>query len=194
MTSKTNTTTPSTTIINNELPKYPARFLTKLRQTPSGCWEYTGACLKDKDGNDTYGMFWDGKKQISAHRYAYLAFVSDDISEDQVIHHRCNNKKCANWESHLAVATWKENTQAAKRDGLLAVPHRTLRKSTPQEIAEIRRLAAAGVSNYKIAKQFDRSQPFIASVVNNRIHNPAKPPAKRGPKPAGTTTKMQEVA
>ena len=195
-----NTTTPTASTSNNELPKISVRFLSKLKEnTDTGCWEYTGACLKDKNGNAKYGIFWDGNTSRLAHRYAYLTFLSDNIGDNDVIHHTCNNPKCCNWEKHLAVATHKENTAAAKKDGLLAVKRRPYRKATQQEIDGIRQKHAAGVSMYKLAQEYGRSQPYIAAIVAERIHPVDKPTKakkiiRRRPVPVEAPAVMKEAA
>jgi len=193
------TSTPNNTENFPPLPRIAERFLTKLEEDSNGCWNYTGACLKDKNGDAKYGIFWNGKTSQLAHRYAFLTFISDEIGDTDVIHHKCNNPKCCNFLSHLAVASHKQNSAAARQDGLLNVPRKPYRKATQTEIDEIRKKHAQGTSKYALAIAYGRSQPYIAAVVSGKLHpidRPIKPKRiiQRRPTPASAAVAMQEVA
>ena len=101
-------------------------------------------------------------------------------------------------EGHLAVATHKENSAAAKKDGLLAVKRREYRKITEEELIDIRARAAAGETPYSIAKRYDRAQQHITKIVSGQIHSvdkPIKPKiTRRGPVPVSVPDAMKEAA
>lgn len=67
-----------------------------------GCWRWRGGL--DQDG---YGNFHDGKKYISAHKYAYQQIVGS-IPEGLVIDHLCRVRHCVN-PFHMEVVTNHEN-------------------------------------------------------------------------------------
>lgn len=90
------------------------RFWSKVEVGhPLGCWLWVAA-----DNGVGYGAFWDGNRQVSAHRWAYEALVGP-IPEGLVLDHLCRTRHCVN-PDHLEPVTPRENvmrgnTLAAKR-------------------------------------------------------------------------------
>jgi len=78
------------------------RFLSKIRVSASGCWEYLE--YKNKDG---YGQFYHNKKQVLSHRFIY-EYCFGDLNPDLTINHKCRNRACSN-PIHLEQITIKEN-------------------------------------------------------------------------------------
>ncbi len=78
------------------------RFWAKVRKAAT-CWLWIGA----KGGNGTYGYFWDGKRNVYAHRYAYSRYVGP-IPPGLTIDHLCRNPLCVR-PSHLEAVTLAEN-------------------------------------------------------------------------------------
>lgn len=80
-----------------------ARFETKMTKgKDTECWDWTS--YKYWNG---YGMFWDGKKQVRAHRWSHEHFVGP-IPDGLVIDHLCRNRLCVN-PKHLEPVTQREN-------------------------------------------------------------------------------------
>lgn len=79
-----------------------------------GCWLW----IKAK----TYANFWDGTKQVPAHRFAY-EYLFGPIPDGLEIDHLCRNPPCVN-PGHLEPVTRKENV------GRGAVVRRELRTTT----------------------------------------------------------------
>ena len=72
------------------------------------CWTWQGS------GTGTgYGMFWDGKRRVLAHRWSYEYFVGE-IPEGLTIDHLCRQRSCVR-PSHLEPVTLKENIGRAWR-------------------------------------------------------------------------------
>lgn len=82
-------------------------FLTKIEKTSNGCWEWQGSRNKVIG----YGNTHYKRKSISAHRLSYMLFYGE-IPNGLVIHHRCENKICANPE-HLEAVTQADNLKFA---------------------------------------------------------------------------------
>jgi hypothetical protein len=76
-----------------------------MRDMDSGCWLW-GPFVHPKTG---YGMFSLDRKQIGAHRAAYILFV-EDIPDGLQIDHLCRVRHCVN-PAHLEVVTARENTR-----------------------------------------------------------------------------------
>ena len=80
----------------------PLRFWPKVDKS-EGCWNWTAA------GNGTgYGVFWDGKKNVLAHRFSYEMHAESEIPEGLVIDHLCRNRSCIR-PDHLEVVTQRVN-------------------------------------------------------------------------------------
>ena len=80
-----------------------ARFFEKFIPEPnSGCWLWLEG-LNDSG----YAKFWDGSKQVRAHRYAYEHFIGP-IPNGLTLDHLCRVRCCVN-PAHLEPVTVTEN-------------------------------------------------------------------------------------
>ena len=80
------------------------RFWPRVRKLDDGCWEWTGARLRFG-----YGVFWDGKRNVKAHRWSYEYHVGP-IPDGLVIDHLCCNPSCVN-PAHMEPVTVSENNR-----------------------------------------------------------------------------------
>lgn len=79
------------------------RFWAKVqRRGYAECWPWSAG--RDRDG---YGIFWNGRRGVRAHRYAYECEVGP-IPEGLVIDHLCDNPPCCN-PRHMSPTTNRAN-------------------------------------------------------------------------------------
>ena len=90
------------TVTNQELERFENLY---LPEPNTGCWLWLGYTSKTSNG---YGRFYWRRKQVRAHRFAYLAFIGE-ISPGLVVDHVCRNRICVN-PDHLRLVTPRQNT------------------------------------------------------------------------------------
>lgn len=72
------------------------------------CWQWTGKLtVRTVRGSGGYGAFWNGERELRAHRFVYELLV-EPIPAELVIDHLCRNRGCVN-PDHLEVVTNGEN-------------------------------------------------------------------------------------
>lgn len=99
-------------IDNDPIVRFERRYDVDLE---TGCWifsaRYFGKLVDNpKSTTSQYGTFWDGTRNVLAHRYSYELHVGP-IPEglDWTIDHLCETKKCVNPE-HLELVSRSENS------------------------------------------------------------------------------------
>jgi hypothetical protein len=80
------------------------RFTAKYQVNEDGCWIWTAGI-----NSEGYGSFWDGKRNVRAHRFSYELAV-EPIPEGMQIDHLCRVRNCVNPE-HLEPVTNHENAR-----------------------------------------------------------------------------------
>lgn len=80
-----------------------AKFWARVdRGSEIDCWPWLAGTR-----STGYGSFYDGSRNVSAHRWAYELLVGP-IPEGMVLDHRCRNRLCVN-PAHLDPTTNREN-------------------------------------------------------------------------------------
>lgn len=118
------------------------RFWAKVDQTttPDGCWTWTASFFKCGYGKIAYKGVVN-----NAHRVIWILLNGDP--GDLVVMHTCDNYACVR-PSHLRLGTQKENLHDMNRKG-----RNGCAIFTPDQVREVRMLAASGLSNKEIAKR-----------------------------------------
>jgi hypothetical protein len=94
------------------------RFWSKVDKDgpiPNACPEL-GPCwlwAKSKLNGGGYGSFWDGKRVVPAHRFAFVTY-NGPIDDDMDVDHICHNRQCVR-PTHLRPATLSENQRNSCR-------------------------------------------------------------------------------
>jgi hypothetical protein len=134
-------------------------FNSKLTQKNSNnCILWTGR--KDRVG---YGVLWDGKKNIKAHRFSW-ELVNGEIPKGVYCLHKCDIRNCVNVD-HLFLGTQQDNIEdmiAKKRNVLGWI------KLRPHEVVEIKRLIRQNFHDVDIAKKFNVHRDTIRSIRNGK--------------------------
>jgi len=103
-----------------------ARFMTKFRRSPSGCWLWTRHLLPIG-----YAQFFHAGKVDYAHRFSFLHFKGA-IPDGCEIDHTCRVRHCVN-PDHLRAVTHRENqilaAKARKHLFKTPAPHIATRQS-----------------------------------------------------------------
>src|SRR3990167_3704102 len=82
-------------------------FLSRVKKEKTGCWIWLGT------KSHKYGAIVKNKKQIGAHRQAYI-FFRGPIPEGMYICHHCDNPACVN-PDHLFLGTHTDNMRDCVR-------------------------------------------------------------------------------
>lgn len=100
--------------------KRDAAWWSNVNETP-GCWEWAG-----KPSADGYGSFWNGKREVPAHRYGY-EMLRGTVPAEYDMDHICRNTMCVK-PTHLEPVLPIENVRRANthcRNGHLLTPENT---------------------------------------------------------------------
>lgn len=125
------------------------------------------ACGSDRKG---YGVVWlNHQQRMGAHRWVWEQ-AHGPIPDGVWVLHHCDNPRCINIE-HLWLGTARDNARdmVAKGRGVNNAGERHgLSTLTPEAVREIRRRAADGESQKRIATDFGITQPTVSKLLNRR--------------------------
>lgn len=77
------------------------------------CWNWTGATRGNP--KNEYGVVWNGKKNIAAHRFSY-ELVNGPIPKGMFACHKCDNTFCVN-PKHIFIGTHTDNMRDKIKKG-----------------------------------------------------------------------------
>lgn len=130
------------------------RFDPKVMPEPnSGCWLWTGTADKGM-----YGMFWNGKTMVRAHRFSYEMHFGTVPTGLHVLH-RCDTPICVN-PNHLFLGTQADNNKDRDTKG------RNHAKLCRRHVLEIRQSDA---SHRVISLQYGISRSTVSKIRSRKI-------------------------
>ncbi len=143
------------------------RFYKKIDTSagPDGCWWWVS-----KISSDGYGKFWNGEKEVRAHRVSVEVFSGIDPAGLSVCH-ACDNPACVN-PNHLWVGTHKENMRDMGDKKRYSIPalrgtaHANSR-FTEEQVREIRALKGKEKTR-DTAKRYGCSQYAVCCIQNRK--------------------------
>ena len=146
-------------------PKYVARFHSRVDHSggPDACWPWTRNRLRTG-----YGQFWVKDRVILAHRFAWTLANGREIPEDIHAIHACDNPPCCN-PRHLSLGTQADNLQDGARKGRVGgMRGKTVAKTTPEQVQDIRELAEIGATYEAIGALYGLSAQAVCHIVLRR--------------------------
>lgn len=154
-------------VINAEMScsKTPAiiRFWKHVSKKGSNeCWEWIGG------SSDYYPNFWNGKKQINAHRFILQIKLKRELTDQELACHTCDNKRCVN-PKHLFAGSDLDNSRDMVNKGRKergALVHGAKLKAT--DVLKIRKAYADGSTALVLAKLYDVTEANIYAIVKGR--------------------------
>lgn len=133
--------------------KFWAQYILDL---DTDCWNWTGWI-----GTNGRAQFSYKHKISTAARIAYELHYKKHPGEKYVLH-MCDNTLCVNPE-HLFLGTQKDNVHDMYAKGREVHPPRP-RKLTIEDVKEIRKCFARGLTNVTIAKEFGCTHKNISKI------------------------------
>lgn len=134
------------------------------------CWIWTGDTTAQG-----YGRFYDGEKQVAAHRLSWEIHFGP-IPDGQFVCHHCDNPPCIR-PDHLFLGDHSANFRDAARKGRNAAQRRPElhagerngnAKLRWKDATEIRRRYAHGASRSRLAREFGVAYSTIDSIIKGR--------------------------
>lgn len=147
--------------MSDDVKELRERLLSRAERASNGCLEWQGTT-----GSTGYGQLrFEGRNQ-RAHRVMWIAFRGE-IPDGLCVCHSCDNRACVEL-SHLFLGTALDNTRdmdRKKRRDLQAGETNGNAKLSAEDVAEIRRLHAAGLSHPEVAHRFNIDRSNVSLIV-----------------------------
>ena len=126
---------------------------------PDECWLWTGAKLKGG-----HGIFWDGSKNVTAHRFLYELTVGP-IPEGLCGCHRCDVPACVN-PAHIFLGTKSENNKDRDSKGRTAFGVRTGHAKLGE--VDVAKILADPRSRRRIAADYGVVQSTVTKIKSGK--------------------------
>jgi len=142
------------------------KFWFSIERDPStGCWNWTSAKNGEGYGYIRRKIHCDFPFKfpaIMSHRLSYMLLYGD-LSEDDLVLHRCDNPSCVNPE-HLFKGTQVDNVQDCYNKG------RNYHKLVDVDVDKIRKRVASGESIAQVRKDYNLSYNWTWKIIHNKAH------------------------
>jgi HNH endonuclease len=143
------------------------RFWSKVSGIGEGkCWDWIGTL--DTKG---YGMIYIPRKFHRAHRVSFSLHFGINLTSDQKLCHRCDNRRCVN-PDHLFIGTIADNHKDMIAKGRMVLPPppkigeaHHLAKLTVNAVIEARQLNKQGWSHRRLAEKFGVTQCVMRQAL-----------------------------
>ena len=144
------------------------RFLSRYKKVLSGCWEWTGT-LNEPHPGLFYSRFWDGIKNVGAHRYSYEHFNKVKLHKNDCVCHSCDNPLCVN-PDHLFLGTHKTNAEDRNKKGRQAFGAKNGAATITEEMAKriIKELNGKRAGYKNIAERLGVSIYVVSKISRNK--------------------------
>lgn len=133
-----------------------------------GCWNWRGA-LGGSTGSYGYYTVYPEKRTWRVHRLMWTA-IYEPIPDGLLVMHRCNNPRFVR-PDHLELGTHTDNARYREQCGRGRRQNGELdsyAKLTAEQVLEMRRLAATGISAAEVGRMFGVSEITGWEVVTGR--------------------------
>jgi hypothetical protein len=118
-------------------------------------------------GRGGYGKFAaGGGRTVAAHRWAYEHFIGP-IPERHEVCHSCDNPPCCEL-SHLFLGTHKANIDDKMAKGRDRGNPNPGQKLSDKDVSDIRALAAAGVTQARLASVYGVTPTWLNRIVTGK--------------------------
>jgi hypothetical protein len=132
------------------------RFWSLHKKEENGCWIWQGTIA-----NNGYGKFGFCPCGLAlAHRIAFI-HSGNELLPGKFVLHRCDTPACVNPE-HLFSGTQKDNMLDCAKKNRSRSGNETV---TPEQVMEIRRLAAMGHKAPEIARRFGVTYHVVNAII-----------------------------
>ena len=137
------------------------RLIRNTSITPTGCWEWLGS--KSVAG---YGRIkFDGRYWATHRLMAHLKI--DDVDENSIVCHRCDNPSCLNPE-HLFIGTQKDNVNDRDAKGRRNQARGERQGSAKLTEDQVKAIRLDTRKQSVIAKEYGSTRTHVGNLKANR--------------------------
>lgn len=147
---------------NKRIHATPADHLWSMVDKSGDCWEWQG--YRDKDGYGRVTIPAIRETPIGAHQAAWI-ITNGPIPAGMKVCHACDNPPCCR-PDHLFLGSTQVNVTDKMGKGRHGFG--VTAKITPEQVREIRALAAADVPQKELARRFNITPSNVSMIVGKR--------------------------